>query len=61
MLRRNPLLNNSQRLFHLIFTLFAIASQAHVAGTPYVGYVAKPAQPSSTMGTDFWITFQSGA
>ena len=69
MLRRNPsLLNNSQRLFHLFFTLifalFAIALQAQVAGTPYIGYVAKPAPLSSTMGTmgtDFWVTFQSGA
>ena len=33
--------------------------QAQCVGTPYIGFVQKPAPPSSTMGVDFWMTFEN--
>ena len=41
--------------------LFAVmqTSWAQAVGTPYIGYVAKPAPPSSTMGNDFWVAFEN--
>ena len=46
-----------------ICLLFAVTQTtwAQAVGTPYIGYVQKPAPPSSTMGNDFWVTFENNS
>ena len=48
------------KLLLFVCLLFAVMQTgwAQFAGMPYIGYVQRPAPPSSTMGNDFWMAFE---